>query len=121
MDKKFDESLSHIIRNDDDKIFVEPYGADGVWLSIQAQRTNGVVSVGTSMPVAQAIQLRNSLNFILAGLALPVFTVTVVGIKNHEYTIDVHATDEYAAIDCVLQQSFDEFRVLTCGETEVVL
>lgn len=121
MDKKFDESLDHIIRNDDDKIFVEPYGADGVWLSIQAQRSAGVTSVGTSMPVAQAIQLRNSLNFILAGLALPVFTVTVVGIKNHEYAIDVHATDEDAAIDCVLDQTYDDLRSLRCGEIEVVL
>lgn len=122
MNKVFDESLDHIIRNDDDKIFVEPYGADGVWLSIQAQRASGVTSVGTSMSIETATQLRDALNAVLAGVALPVFTVEVMTKgKNRNYTIDVHATDEDAAIDCVLQHSFDEFRVLTCGETEVIL
>ena len=122
MDKKFDESLTHIIRNDEATLFVEPYGKDSVWLSVQAMRDSGVTSVGTSMPVEQARQLRDALNEILAGVALPVFTVEVLTKgKNHHYTIDVHAKDEDAAIDCVLQQSFDEFRMLTCGETEVVL
>lgn len=122
MNKVFDESLDHIIRNDDDKIFVEPYGNDGVWLSVQAQRDAGVTSVGTSMPIAQAIQMRDALDAVIAGLALPVFTVEILTKgKNHQYTMDVHAKDEDAAIDCVLQQSFDTFRVLTCGSTEVVL
>jgi hypothetical protein len=122
MNKVFDESLDHVIRNDDDKIFVEPYGTDGVWLSVQAQRSAGVTSVGTSMTIETARQLRDALNAVLAGVALPVFTVEALTAgKNHHYTIDVHAKDEDAAIDCVLQQSFDEFRVLTCGEIEVVL
>ena len=86
------------------------------------KRDSGVTSVGTSMPVEQARQLLDALTEILAGVALPVFTVEVLTKgKNHHYTIDVHAKDEDAAIDCVLQQSFDEFRMLTCGETEVVL
>jgi len=122
MNKVFDESLTHIIRNDEATLFVEPYGKDSVWLSVQAMRDSGVTSVGTSMPIEQARQLRDALNDILAGLALPVFTVEVMTKgKNHNYTMDVHAKDEDAAIDCVLQQSFDEFRVLTCGSTEVVL
>ena len=122
MNKVADISLDHIIRNDDDTLFVEPYGKDGVWLSIQAQRDAGVTSVGTSMSIETARQLRDSLNEILAGLALPVFTVEVLSAgKNHNYTIDVHATDESAAIDCVLQQSFDEFKLLACGDVEVIL
>ena len=122
MNKVADISLDHIIRNDDDTLFVEPYGNDGVWLSIQAQRDAGVTSVGTWMSIEMARQLRDSLNEILAGLALPVFTVEVLSAgKNHNYTIDVHATDESAAIDCVLEQSFDEFKLLACGDVEVIL
>jgi hypothetical protein len=122
MNKVIDQSLDRIIRNDEATLFVEPYGKDGVWLSIQAQRASGVNSVGTSMSIETATQLRDALNEILAGLDLPVFTVEVMTKgKNRNYTIDVHAKDEDAAIDCVLQQSFDEFRMLTCGEIEVVL
>ena len=122
MNKVIDQSLDHIIRNDEATLFVEPYGKDGVWLSIQAQRASGVNSVGTSMSIETATQLRDALSEILAGLDLPVFTVEVMTKgKNRNYTMDVHAKDEDAAIDCVLQQSFDEFRVLTCGEIEVVL
>jgi hypothetical protein len=123
MDKKFDESLDHVIRNEDDKVFIEPSCNDGVWLSILTQRgSEGNICVGTSMPIAQAIQMRDALDAVIAGLALPVFTVEVLTKgKNHKYTMDVHAKDEDAAIDCVLQQSFDTFRVLTCGEVEVIL
>jgi hypothetical protein len=122
MNKVIDQSLDRIIRNDEATLFVEPYGKDGVWLSLQAQRASGVNSVGTSMSIETATQLRDALNEILAGLDLPVFTVEVMTKgKNRNYTIDVHAKDEDAAIDCVLQQSFDEFRMLTCGEIEVVL
>ena len=74
------------------------------------------------MSIETATQLRDSLNEILAGLALPVFTVEVLSAgKNHNYTLDVHATDESAAIDCVLEQSFDEFKLLACGDVEVIL
>ena len=122
MNKVIDQSLDHVIRNDEATLFVEPYGTDGVWLSLQAQRASGVNSVGTSMSIETARQLRDALDAVLAGVALPVFTVEALSAgKNHHYTIDVHAKDEDAAIDCVLQQSFDEFRMLTCGETEVVL
>lgn len=122
MDKKFDESLDHTIRNDDDKIFVEPSHDNGVWLSILTQRGgDGNICVGTSMPIAQAIQLRDALDAVIAASKLSTFTVTVVGIKNHEYTIDVRATDEDAAIDCVLDQTYDDLRSLRCGEIEVVL
>jgi hypothetical protein len=122
MNKVIDQSLDHIIRNDEATLFVEPYGNDGVWLSLQAQRDAGVNSVGTSMSIETARQLRDALSAVLAGVALPVFTVEALTAgKNHHYTIDVHAKDEDAAIDCVLQQSFDTFRVLTCGSTEVVL
>ena len=66
--------------------------------------------------------MRDALDAVIAGLALPVFTVEILTKgKNHKYTMDVHAKDEDAAIDCVLQQSFDEFRMLTCGSTEVIL
>jgi len=122
MNKVIDQSLDHIIRNDEATLFVEPYGNDGVWLSLQAQRDAGVNSVGTSMSIETARQLRDALDAVLAGVALPVFTVEALTVgKNHHYTIDVHAKDEDAAIDCVLQQSFDEFRMLTCGSTEVIL
>jgi len=122
MNKVADISLDHVIRNDETTLFVEPYGNDGVWLSIQAQRNAKVVSVGTSMSIETARQLRDALDAVLAGVALPVFTVEALTAgKNHNYTMDVHAKDEDAAIDCVLQQSFDTFRVLTCGSTEVVL
>jgi len=122
MDKKFDESLDHVIRNEDDKVFIEPSCNDGVWLSILTRNgSDGNICVGTSMPIAQAIQMRDALDAVIAGLALPVFTVTVVGIKNHEYAIDVHAKDEDAAIDCVLDQTCDDLRSLRCGEIEVIL
>ena len=123
MNKQHDISLDHVIRNGDDKIFIEPSCNDGVWLSILTQRgSEGNICVGTSMPIAQAIQMRDALDAVIAGLALPVFTVEVMTKgKNHNYTMDVHAKDEDAAIDCVLQQSFDEFRMLSCGEVEVIL
>ena len=122
MNKVADTSLDHIIRNDETTIFVEPYGKDGIWLSIQAQRDSGVNSVGTSMSIETATQLRDSLNEIIAGVSLPVFTVEVLAAgKNHHYTVDVHAKDESAAIDCVLEHSFDDFRLLACGDVEVIL
>ena len=42
MNKVIDQSLDHVIRNDEATLFVEPYGTDGVWLSLQAQRASGV-------------------------------------------------------------------------------
>ena len=122
MNKVIDQSLDHTIRNDETTLFVEPYGTDGVWLSIQALRGANVNSVGTSLPIEQAIQLRDALDAVIAASKLPTFTVEVLTKgKNHRYAMDVRATDEDAAIDCVLQQSFDEFRALSCGSTEVIL
>lgn len=121
MNKQYDQSLDYIIDSGDDKVFAEPFGNDGLWLSIHARRDSEIKSLGVSMPVEQAIQLRDALNEIIAGLALPVFTVTVMGSKHREYTMDVHAKDESAAIDCVLNQTYDDLRSLRCGEIEVVL
>ena len=115
MDKKYDESLDYIIDNEDGAVFVEPYGnSPAVWLGIQAQRDNGVKSLGISLSIKDATTLRDALTAVLAGVALPVFTVTVDA-KDGEYTMDVHAADEEAAIDCVMNQTFDEIRSMHCG------
>lgn len=49
------------------------------------------------------------------------YTVDVEGLKNHKYTIDVLASSEDDAIDVVLINANDDFRLLLCGEVEVVL
>ena len=49
------------------------------------------------------------------------YTVDVEGLKNHKYTIEVLASSEDDAIDVVLINANDDFRLLRCGEVEVVL
>ena len=115
MEKKYDESLDYIIDNEDSAVFVEPYGnSPAVWISIQAQRDDGIKSLGTSLSIKDATALRNALTAVLAGVALPVFTVTVDA-KDGEYTMDVHAKDEEAAIDCVMNQVYGHIRSMHCG------
>lgn len=124
MKKRYDQSLDYIIRSEDDKVFAEPYGNDGLWLSLQARRDSEIKSLGVAMPIEQAIQLRDALNEIIAGLALPQFCVEGYVVNRNVgefFTMDVHAKDESAAIDCVLNQTFDNLRSLRCGSTEVVL
>lgn len=116
--KRFDQSLDYIINSGDDKVFAEPYGNDGLWLSIHAAQR-----VGTALTLSQARELRGALDKIIEALELPEFCVEgyVVNRNIGEFfTMKVRAKDESAAIDCVLNQTFDNVVSLRCGDVEVI-
>lgn len=122
MTQRFDTTFEYVIRADEETFFVEPYGED-VWMSMQAIRNDGVKSVGSSLTLETAIALRDSLDSVIKALALPEFLVEGHAINDNVgefFTIKVRAKDEQAAIDSVVQQSFDNIVSLRCGDVETV-
>lgn len=123
MNKRYDQAFDYIIRSEEETLFVEPYGDDAVWLSMQAIRDTGVKSIGASLTLETAIALRDSLDAVIKALALPQFLVEGYAINGgigDVFMMKVRAQDEQGAIDSVVQQEIDNIVSLRCGDVEVI-